>query len=76
MAEPHYPLGLTPTGWGGTVALPGNAGAVDDHFFRRYRSLLDAEDAAFDELEHAYEDGDLEKIESELAMWHNEIERR
>ena len=32
--------------------------AVDDHFFRRYRALLDAEDCAFDELEHAYEDGD------------------
>jgi hypothetical protein len=76
MAEPHYPLGLTPTGWGGTVALPGNAGAVDDHFFRRYRSLLDAEDAAFDELEHAYEDGDRETFESDLAMWHIAIERR
>ena len=35
-----------------------HGGAVDDHFFRRYRALLDAEDCAFDELEHAYEDGD------------------
>jgi hypothetical protein len=31
---------------------------IDEGFFRRYRELLDAEDAAFDELEHAYEDGD------------------
>ena len=50
--------------------------AVDDHFFRRYRSLLDAEDAAFDELEHAYEDGDRASFESDLAVWHSAIERR
>ena len=34
------------------------AGHLDEGFFRRYRELLDAEDAAFDELEHAYEEGD------------------
>ena len=50
MAEPHY-LGSEVL-----LPLPGTVGAVDDHFFLRYRSLLDAEDAAFDELEHAYED--------------------
>ena len=44
MAEPHYLSGET--------LLPGTVGAVDDHFFRRYRSLLDAEDAVPDELEH------------------------
>ncbi len=33
-------------------------GVVDEGFMRRYRQLLDAEDTAFDELEHAYEDGD------------------
>ena len=38
--------------------------AVDDHFFRRYRELLDAEDYAFDELEHAYEDGDRAHFET------------
>ncbi|MCU1464370.1 MAG: hypothetical protein JWM72_298 [Actinomycetia bacterium] len=75
MAEPHYPLGPSLSGLGGGV-LPGNVGAVDDHFFRRYRSLLDAEDAAFDELEHAYEDGDRASFESDLAMWHIAIERR
>jgi hypothetical protein len=68
MAEPHYLAG------GGI--LPGAVGAVDDHFFRRYRTLLDAEDAAFDELEHAYEDGDRASYESDLAMWHTAIERR
>ena len=31
---------------------------VDDQFLAKYRALLDAEDEAFDELEHAYEDGD------------------
>ena len=31
---------------------------IDEGFLRRYRELLDAEDAAFDELEHAYEEGD------------------
>lgn len=68
MAEPHYLLG--------GVTLPGSVGAVDDHFFRRYRSLLDAEDAAFDELEHAYEDGDHTSFESDMAVWHIAIERR
>jgi hypothetical protein len=68
MAEPHY--------FGGGVSLPGSVGAVDDHFFRRYRSLLDAEDAAFDELEHAYEDGDRASFECDLAVWHSAIERR
>jgi hypothetical protein len=70
MAEPHY------LGGGVSVSLPVSVGAVDDHFFRRYRSLLDAEDAAFDELEHAYEDGDRASFESDLAVWHSAIERR
>jgi hypothetical protein len=68
MAEPHYESG--------GMSLPGSVGAVDDHFFRRYRSLLDAEDAAFDELEHAYEDGDRASFECDLAVWHSAIERR
>jgi len=68
MAEPHY--------LGGGALLPGVGAAVDDHFFRRYRSLLDAEDAAFDELEHAYEDGDRASFESDLAVWHSARERR
>ena len=39
------------------------AEVIDDHVLARYRELLDAEDAAFDELEHAYEDGDREHFE-------------
>jgi len=50
--------------------------AVDDHFFRRYRELLDAEDHAFDDLEHAYEDGDRASFEIDLAAWRMAIERR
>jgi hypothetical protein len=68
MAEPHY--------LSGGLTLPGSVGAVDDQFFRRYRTLLDAEDAAFDELEHAYEDGDRVSFESDLVMWHSAIARR
>lgn len=53
MPEAHYPAN----------------GSVDDHFFRRYRELLDAEDNAFDELEHAYEDGDRMHFELDMAAW-------
>jgi hypothetical protein len=51
-------------------------GGVDDHFFRRYRALLDAEDAAFDELEHAYEDGDRATFEIDLVAWRSAIVQR
>ena len=57
------------------VQAHGNGG-VDDHFFRRYRALLDAEDCAFDELEHAYEDGDRAHFEVDLAAWQSAFERR
>ncbi len=49
---------------------------VDDHFFRRYRELLDAEDHAFDELEHAYEDGDRKHFEMDLLAWRAAIAKR
>ncbi len=42
---------------------------IDDHFFLRYRELLDAEDQAFDELEHACEDGDGPHFNEELVLW-------
>jgi hypothetical protein len=42
---------------------------LDDHALRRYRELLDAEDAAFDELEHACEDGDRDHFELDFAAW-------
>ncbi len=52
------------------------AEVLDDHFFTRYRSLLDAEDAAFDELEHAFEDGDRAHFEQDLAAWKTAIEKK
>jgi hypothetical protein len=68
MAETHHW-----TGGGNSTVLDGH---VDDHFFRRYRALLDAEDAAFDELEHAYEDGDRATFETDMVAWRSAIERR
>ena len=52
------------------------AEVIDDHFLRRYRELLDAEDAAFDELEHAFEDGDRSLFEADLAAWQEAIEKK
>ncbi len=49
---------------------------VDEHFLNRYRALLDAEDAAFDELEHAYEDGDREHFLADLGEWGRSVQRR
>lgn len=49
---------------------------IDEHFLTRYRTLLDAEDAAFDELEHAYEDGDRTHFEADLAAWRDAINRK
>jgi len=52
------------------------AEVIDEHFLLRYRALLDAEDAAFDELEHCYEDGDRAHWEQDLQLWKSAIERR
>jgi len=49
---------------------------VDEHFLNRYRALLDAEDVAFDELEHAYEDGDREHFVADLQVWERSVEQR
>lgn len=49
---------------------------VNEHFLARYRALLDAEDAAFDELEHAYEDGDRQQFVVDLDAWQRSVERR
>ncbi len=54
----------------------GNGSEIDESFFRRYRELLDAEDAAFDELEHAYEDGDRAHFQEDLAVWLSVTGRR
>jgi hypothetical protein len=52
------------------------AEVVDEHFLTRYRVLLDAEDAAFDDLEHAYEDGDRPHFEADLKLWNEALERK
>lgn len=44
-------------------------GVLDDQALRRYRELLDAEESAFDELEHAYEEGDRVHFEADLQAW-------
>jgi len=52
------------------------APAIDDAFLGRYRQLLDAEDAAFDALEHAYEDGNRGSFDRDLDVWRAQVERR
>ena len=49
---------------------------IDEGFLQRYPELLDAEDSAFDELEHAYEDGEPEQWDQDLAAWRGIVERR
>ena len=49
---------------------------VNEHFLLRYRALLDAEDVAFDELEHASEDGDRQQFVADLEAWHETLQRR
>jgi hypothetical protein len=46
---------------------------IDDHVLAHYRALLDAEDAAFDELEHSYEEGRRDRFESDLVAWQHAI---
>ena len=50
--------------------------AMNEQFLNRYRLLLDAEDAAFDDLEHAYEDGDRAHFEADLRAWQGAIEAK
>ena len=52
------------------------AEVIDEHFLLRYRALLDAEDTAFDELEHAYEEGDRAHWDSDVEAWQSAIARR
>ncbi len=49
---------------------------IDDHFLLKYRELLDAEDTAFDELEHACEDGDRPHFDQEMAVWRDALARK
>ena len=45
----------------------------DDHSLQKYRTLLDAEDEAFDALEHACEDGDRSTWEIDVVAWQNAL---
>jgi hypothetical protein len=49
---------------------------IDDHFLSKYRALLDAEDVAFDELEHACEEGDRAQFDKDMVDWHTALERK
>ncbi|MGO9333399.1 MAG: hypothetical protein ACLQCU_04990 [Acidimicrobiales bacterium] len=51
-------------------------GVVDDHMLSQYRVLLDREDEAFDELEHAFEDGDSDHFEADYHDWIQAMSRR
>jgi hypothetical protein len=59
-----------------SARMANGSDVIDEGFFRRYRELLDAEDAAFDELEHAYEDGDRAHWADDLATWRKIVEKR
>ena len=49
---------------------------IDDHFLLRYRQLLDAEDAAFDEVEHACEEGNRTQFDAEMAVWQDTVAKK
>lgn len=49
---------------------------IDDHFLLRYRQLLDAEDAAFDEVEHACEEGNRSHFDEEMAVWQDTVAKK
>ncbi len=51
-------------------------GVCDDHVLLRYRELLDAEDAAFDALEHDCEDGDRARWEVDVAAWQRALTKK
>jgi hypothetical protein len=49
---------------------------IDDHFLLRYRQLLDAEDAAFDEVEHACEEGNRSHFDAEMVVWQATVAKK
>jgi hypothetical protein len=55
------------------VTVPG---VLDDQTLRLYRELLDAEECAFDEMEHAYEEGDRLHFEADLHVWRTTVARK
>jgi hypothetical protein len=49
---------------------------IDDHFLSKYRALLDAEDLAFDELEHACEEGNRAQFDKDMVDWQHALEHK
>jgi len=49
---------------------------IDDHFLQAYRELLDAEDCAFDELEHACEDGNRPGFDQDMSLWQEAVSKK
>ena len=49
---------------------------IDDHFLEKYRALLDAEDLAFDDLEHACEEGDRVQFDKDMIDWQTALEHK
>ncbi|MCL5972935.1 MAG: hypothetical protein ACYCWN_06015 [Ferrimicrobium sp.] len=49
---------------------------IDDNLLVRYRRLLDAEDLAFSEMEHDFEEGDRSKFERDKSAWLQALEER
>ncbi len=49
---------------------------IDDHLLVRYRELLDAEDQAFSEMEHDFEEGDAERFARDREAWLRAIHQR
>ncbi len=49
---------------------------IDDHFLQRYRELLDAEDSAFDGLQHACEEGNRPEFDGDMAAWRDALTRK
>ncbi len=74
-AEGVYDLAITMTLLIKEVTLS-IRGVIDDRVLATYRELLDAEDAAFYEVEHAYEDGDREHFQADLALWRKAIQAK
>lgn len=49
---------------------------VDEGFLTKYRKLLDAEDQAFDNLEHCCEDGDRSQFDACVGAWREALDRK
>jgi hypothetical protein len=49
---------------------------IDDHLLVRYRALLDAEDEAFSEMEHDFEEGNAERFSRDREAWLRAVRER